>query len=284
MIFYLSGTGNSLWAAKTIAKATGERLINILDKERIRTRFSLDEDERVGFCFPVHGWRPPMALRKFISQLSFDDAKPHYCFALCTVGDNIGETINILRSDLASRNIHLDSAFSLIMPESYVGLPFMDIDTPENEKRKKDKAAKDLERFIKIIGKKQKNIEELTSSEIEENTIKLLELYNSIQALNESNQRIANQYEGDNKFMRIHKQIHSQLNLANTQINHFLLEVKHQVDDTLLNNYAQINNEKRFEGYIRDIVKTCVPQLEREQRQNIASLVAQEYQNERNFS
>lgn len=162
MIFYLSGTGNSLWAAKTIAKATGERLINILDKERIRTRFSLDEDERVGFCFPVHGWRPPMALRKFISQLSFDDAKPHYCFALCTAGDNIGETINILRSDLASRNIHLDSAFSLIMPESYVGLPFMDIDTPENEKRKKDKAAKDLERFIKIIGKKQKNIEELT--------------------------------------------------------------------------------------------------------------------------
>lgn len=36
MIFYLSGTGNSLWAAKYIAKATGEKLINILDKEKYR--------------------------------------------------------------------------------------------------------------------------------------------------------------------------------------------------------------------------------------------------------
>ena len=138
------------------------------------------------------------------------------------------------------------------------------------------------EELQRILAKK--NIEELTLAEIEENTIKLTELYNSIQALNESNQRIANQYEGDNKFMRIHKQIHSQLNLADPKINDLLLEVKHELDDTLLNNYAQINNEKRFEGYIRDIVKTCVPQLEREHRQNIASLVAREYQNERSFS
>ncbi len=162
MIFYLSGTGNSLWAAKYIAKATGEKLINILDKEKIQTQHSLDEDERIGFCFPVHGWRPPMALRKFISKLSFNETKLHYCFALCTAGDTIGETIDILKSDLASKNIHLDSAFSLIMPESYVGLPFMDVDTPENEKQKKDKAAADLERFTRLIIEKQKNIEELT--------------------------------------------------------------------------------------------------------------------------
>lgn len=162
MIFYLSGTGNTLWAAKAIAKATGEKLICILDKDCTRTQYPLEKNERIGFCFPVHGWRPPKALRKFISQLSFDDAKPHYSFALCTAGDTIGEAIKILRNDLASRNIHLDSAFSIIMPESYVGLPFMDIDTPENEKQKKDKAAKDIERFAQLIAKRQKNIEELT--------------------------------------------------------------------------------------------------------------------------
>lgn len=138
------------------------------------------------------------------------------------------------------------------------------------------------EELQRILSKK--NIEELTSSEIEENTIKLLELYNSIQALNESNQRIANQYEGDNKFMRIHKQIHSQLNFANTQINHFLLEVKHQVDDTLLNNEATIENEGFFEEEIKEIIGDVNNLgLKPKQWSEIATLIASEYQNERKF-
>ena len=51
---------------------------------------------------------------------------------------------------------------SLVMPESYVGLPFMDVDTPENEARKKAKAAADLARFIEIIKERRTGAEELT--------------------------------------------------------------------------------------------------------------------------
>ena len=163
MIFYLSGTGNTKWAASEIALHTGEKLVNITKTNEHNAAYRLADGERIGFCFPVHGWRPPMIYRTFIRQLNITDARNHYCYALCTAGDDIGETVKILRNDLAARGIRLDSAFSLIMPESYVGLPFMDVDTPENEAKKKEKAAADLSRFIKAITERKAGVEELVT-------------------------------------------------------------------------------------------------------------------------
>ena len=162
MIFYLSGTGNTKWAATTIAQATGEELINILDIRDEGTPWRLKENERIGFCFPVHGWRPPVVMREFIKKLDISEPSGHYVFALCTAGDNIGEAIDILRDDLSSIGIHLDSAFSLIMPESYVGLPFMDVDTPVKEKKKKENAAEVIKIAIKSITNDEKGVNELT--------------------------------------------------------------------------------------------------------------------------
>lgn len=65
MIFYFSGTGNTRWAAIQIGAATQERLINIADysdylsADKAIEPFALKEGERLGFVFPVHGWRVP---------------------------------------------------------------------------------------------------------------------------------------------------------------------------------------------------------------------------------
>lgn len=156
MIFYLSGTGNTHWAAKTIAEKTSDKLLFIPELIRNHTfDFKLEENERLGFCFPVHGWRPPNIVRSFISKLNID-TNGHYVYALCTAGDNIGEAMDIFRKDLSKRNIHLDAAFSLIMPESYVGLPFFYVDKPNKEKEKKTKAAEKLKGFVDAILKQKK--------------------------------------------------------------------------------------------------------------------------------
>ena len=130
------------------------------------TPWRLKENERIGFCFPVHGWRPPVVMREFIKKLDISEPSGHYVFALCTAGDNIGEAIDILRDDLSSIGIHLDSAFSLIMPESYVGLPFMDVDTPVKEKKKKEKAAEDIKIAIKSITNDEKGVNELDNRQM----------------------------------------------------------------------------------------------------------------------
>ena len=155
MIFYLSCTGNTKWAAQTLGAAIDDTIINILDTEEAEMTYTLAENERIGFCFPVHGWRPPKVLRSFISRLHISNAAGHYCYAVATAGDTVGEAVDILKGDLACRNILLNSAFSLIMPESYVGLPFMDVDTPEKEAAKKAKAEADMKRISGIVERKE---------------------------------------------------------------------------------------------------------------------------------
>ena len=160
MIFYFSGTGNPRWAAKEVAKATNEQLVYIPDVISGDCTFTLQPDERIGFVFPIHGWRPPVLVLKFISKLHIDHSG-HYTYALVTAGDSIGLAMDYLSRPLAEKGMHIDSAFSLIMPESYVGLPFMDVDPKEREKRKKQKAAADLQRYISVIDKREKGVNEL---------------------------------------------------------------------------------------------------------------------------
>lgn len=151
MIFYLSGTGNTRWAAKTIAERIGDDLLFIPDLIRNNDfDFKAEAGERIGFCFPVHGWRPPKIVRHFVSRLNID-ANQHYVYALCTAGDNIGETMDIFRNDLAVKGIRLDAAFSLIMPESYLGLPLFNLDKPDKEREKKEKAADELKQYLNAI-------------------------------------------------------------------------------------------------------------------------------------
>ena len=51
----------------------------------------------------------------------------------------------------AGQSLTLEAVGSLVMPESYVGLPGMDVDTKERESIKKKTAEKELKQFSKAI-------------------------------------------------------------------------------------------------------------------------------------
>lgn len=146
MIFYFSGTGNTRWAAEQLAEATHDQLAFMAEHPFGSFAYSLQPGERLGFCFPVHGWRPPKFVRDFISRLQIN-AEGHYVYVLCTAGDTLGETLDIFKADLQAINIHVDAECSLLMPESYVGLPFMDVDPPQREKEKIETAQGHLNTF-----------------------------------------------------------------------------------------------------------------------------------------
>lgn len=154
MIFYLSSTGNTKWAAEQVAAFTDDELLFIPDVGADMT-FQLKPSERIGFFFPVHGWRPPRIVREFVRRLVIPNSAGHYCYVVCTAGDNIGETIDIFESDLHHIGLHLDSAYSLIMPESYVGLPFMDVDTAQKEAQKKLRAEEELREYSAQIAERR---------------------------------------------------------------------------------------------------------------------------------
>ena len=167
MIFYFSGTGNTQWAARRLAEATQERLLFIPEELKTPCEYTLQENERIGFCFPVHGWQPPRIVREFIRRLILHPSPYtlhpiHYTYALCTCGDSTGLAMSMLAKELEAKGISLNSCQSLIMPESYVCLPFMYTDTPQREREKIEQAKIDLEKFIEVIVNRRSGYSQLT--------------------------------------------------------------------------------------------------------------------------
>ena len=161
MIFYFSGTGNSKWAAKTLALETDDTLVSIPEVIKSDCSFTLEKDEHVGLIFPIHGWRVPSIVKEFITKLTINtkgedtSLGKHYCFCLVTAGDTIGKAMERFQQQLKNvavgDSLSLNAVCSLIMPESYVGLPGMDVDTKEKELEKKELASKQLKEFSKIL-------------------------------------------------------------------------------------------------------------------------------------
>ena len=160
MIFYFSSTGNSKWAARQIADRTGEELIPIPQALKTHCRYTLQADETLGFVFPVHGWRVPRIVEEFLQKVEFNAAtqQPSYCYCLVTAGDSIGKTMERFEKSLSDVHsgfsIQLNLVESVIMPESYVGLPGMVTDTEEKEKQKIQAAEQKIADFIGQLEKR----------------------------------------------------------------------------------------------------------------------------------
>ena len=169
MIFYFSATGNTRWAALRLSQALQEQLFFVPEQMEHPHAYTLRPGERLGFVFPVHGWRVPAFMREFISQVVIHAPATPYAYCLCTAGDSVGDTLSYLRQSI-QRNVSLRSigvedvasAWSLIMPESYVGLPFMDVDKPEREREKKQRAAERLTGIVESVLERREGIVDVT--------------------------------------------------------------------------------------------------------------------------
>jgi ferredoxin len=113
-IYWFSGTGNSLWAARRIASALG-------DAELVRitadTPMDLPAAERVGVVFPVYAWGPPRMVAEFLDRVPVEDGA--YVFAVATFGGHPGATINAVERRLGNRGLSLDAGYTMRMIENY---------------------------------------------------------------------------------------------------------------------------------------------------------------------
>lgn len=142
MIFYFSGTGNSKWVATELGTILGEQVENIVDSQT----YSFDKAQIVGIVFPVYAWAPPEIVLKFIDKLSINGA---YVFAICTCGDEAGNSMKIL-----SKKLPLHSSFSLDMPNNYI--VGADVDSPQIVRKKIETATAkigDISKQIRIRAK-----------------------------------------------------------------------------------------------------------------------------------
>lgn len=165
MIFYFSGTGNSLYAAKVIAEHNNEALVSIAEEiNKNKNNYTLRENEAIGFVFPVYAWGPPKMVIDFIERLSFNNYKNNYIFSIATCGDNIGETMKVISSALKKKDLILCSSFSLVMPNNYIIMG--DVDSKEVENEKLNAAEDMLKKINSIIAERKKWVFELVKGPI----------------------------------------------------------------------------------------------------------------------
>jgi Formate hydrogenlyase subunit 6/NADH:ubiquinone oxidoreductase 23 kD subunit (chain I) len=158
MIFYFTGTGNSLHGANRIAEAQGDRAISIAElmdqKDRV-FHYDFSENAVLGFVYPVYAWGPPKMVLDFIKRLEVT-GNP-YVFSLCTCGGSEGNTSKILRKALRAKELQLDAAFTLKMPDNYV--VGFDVDSKETEKETLKTADLMLTEINKTIAQRKKDVD-----------------------------------------------------------------------------------------------------------------------------
>lgn len=152
MIFYFSGTGNSLYAAKMIARHTNEEVISIAaaeNKEEEFHEYRLKDDEIVGFVHPVYAWGPPGIVLAFIKKLKLTNYRGNYVFSVVTYGGSIGNTMSVMRNGLRKKGISLNSGYSINMPNNYIIMG--DVDSKEREREKLSTAEETLKQINRAI-------------------------------------------------------------------------------------------------------------------------------------
>ena len=144
MIFYFSGTGNSLQAARAML-SPGEELLDMAKCVRERKfSFSIPAEEPVGFVCPVYFGGLPSVVREFIAACKTDGAD-RYRYGVLTCGGSPQAAAEMLRSDLAAAGMALNACFAVTMPDNYVVV--FTLDSDEKIRRTLSAAERELKKI-----------------------------------------------------------------------------------------------------------------------------------------
>jgi Pyruvate/2-oxoacid:ferredoxin oxidoreductase delta subunit len=116
IIFYYTGTGNSLWSARLLAEQLGNAEIQPL--HLVDARLAALNADAVGLVFPVHMWGVPLPVIRFLKKL---ELKPDvYCFALAVNAGQVSRTLIQLQELLAAQGKKLAAGFNIVLPSNYI--------------------------------------------------------------------------------------------------------------------------------------------------------------------
>jgi len=111
-----------LHLASIISRSLGQDLYFIpeeLSRMRESDDYRVEPGAYLGLVFPVHAWGPPKIVLDLIDKIVLSDRKP-YIFSIATCAEEEGRTTEIIRRHLEKKGLTLASAFTVIMPNSYI--------------------------------------------------------------------------------------------------------------------------------------------------------------------
>ena len=153
MIFYFTGTGNSLFAARTLTHE-GEEVISMIEAVRSKSfHYTLKDNEPLGFVFPVYFYTVSDPVLELVRHLTVENAS--FVYAVIPCGASIGAAGGFLKSELKKRSLELQRVDAPVVPDG--ALIFYDIDTPEKMEKQLEAATKELASIKQAIDRREGN-------------------------------------------------------------------------------------------------------------------------------
>lgn len=129
LIYYFSGTGNSLAVARMLAKKLdGETEVRAITNDLERRQIILDTFETVGFVFPIYGSDTPWPVKAVAEKMQIPERI--YLYAIGTCNERGGHSLDVFNGFLMRRGLHLSYAKLLNMPGNC-----LESNAEENEER-----------------------------------------------------------------------------------------------------------------------------------------------------
>lgn len=117
IIYYFTGTGNSLYIAREVACYLGDcevvPMIKLVNEDNIECNY-----DRVGVVFPLYYGGLPKIVAEFMNKLRVKEST--YVFAISTKGGTEGIAMKQIDSVLKKQNNKLSSSHYVTMPDSYI--------------------------------------------------------------------------------------------------------------------------------------------------------------------
>jgi len=115
-LLYYTGTGNSLWTARMLAKEMNDAEIIPISKTSGDSIVRVAET--IGMIFPVHIWGLPRRVIDFVGALEGKGSQ--YYFAVAVNAGQVAATLIQLKKLMQTRGLSLSAGFELKMPSNYI--------------------------------------------------------------------------------------------------------------------------------------------------------------------
>lgn len=148
MIYYFTGTGNSLWAAKAIGQGIGECTENIMihrDEEKV-----VCHDPVIGFVFPTYMMDLPWIVKEFLMKLNITSN----CYTFVVMTSNHGKSGHSFKNldrCLSLSRANLSAGFDLQMPGNCL------VSTEEENTERLQNAPSHIQQIVQFVKARKTN-------------------------------------------------------------------------------------------------------------------------------
>lgn len=130
MILYFSGTGNTKYAAETIAAILGDEAVSLNEKIRANDTSALNSEKPWVLAVPTYAWQIPHIVRDWLMKTELNGSRKLYTVMTC--GDNTGNAGAYVEKICAKKNLTYCGCEKIVMPDNY----FVMFEPPTQEKIK----------------------------------------------------------------------------------------------------------------------------------------------------